>query len=240
MRNGKLFGKCLAIGVIILFFSMASISALGESKIPKPLNMDPGAPIPDVFGLQGENGWYIDDVAISFIYDPKIVDEVYYYLNGDWHLYTGTFFVTEDGEHSIDWYWIDVEEGHTHYELPIVFKIDQSKPTVKLNKEIQMNNKVKFIATCNDDLSGGERVEFYLDDELITTSSEKPHEYVYSPDGSGPHEVYSIGYNGAGLSEQSETLDTKERSRSLDFPILNNFFQRIYYIIYLIQQVILN
>ena len=139
----------------------------------------------------------------------------------------------------IEWYWID--KGDTrHNELPIVFKIDQSKPTINIDKQIGLNNKVTFTVTCNDDVSDVERVEFYLDDDLIATDTEKPYEYVWTPDESGAHDVYAVGYNFAGLSEVSETLDTKEKSRSLIFPFLNNFFQRIYYLVYLIQQIVLN
>ena len=239
MKTGNLFGKSLAIGVIILFFTMATISTMGTSKFPLPLNKDLGTPVPNVFGQSGENGWYINDVTISFSYDPEFVQEINYFLDGVWHEYTSTFFVEDDGIYFLEWYWIDTK-GTRHNELPIIFKIDQSKPTITLEKVVLISNKVKFTVTCNDDVSDVERVEFYLDDELITTSTEKPYEYTYTPDGSWVHDVFAIGYNFAGLSEVSETLDTKEKSRSLDLPFLNNFFQRIYYLIYLIQQIILN
>ena len=89
-------------------------------------------------------------------------------------------------------------------------------------------------------MSNVERVEFYLDDELIFTTSEEPYKYTWTPDGTGKHLVYAIGYNFAGLSEQSETLDTTPRSRSYNFQILNNFFQRIYHLISWIRQINLN
>ena len=158
---------------------MATISAMGASKFPLPLNRDPGEPVPDVFGQSGENGWYINDVAISFNYDPDFVDELYYYLNDDWHLYTSTFFVTEDGNYIIGWYWTD-RYGKTHDdEFPIMFKIDQTPPTITLSRETEGNNKVIFTATCNDDTSLVGRVEFYLDDDLITTDTETPYKYTY-------------------------------------------------------------
>ena len=240
MKTGNLFGKSLAISLIILFFTMATISAVGVSITSTPMNQSSAnPPIPHKEGIGGNNDWYISDVLISFSYDPKIVKEVGYQLDGVWREYYDAFYVEDDGNHQIQWYWID--KGDVRHEmLPVVFKIDKSKPTINIDKEVIAENKVKFTVTCNDDVSDVERVEFYLDDDLITTDTEKPYEYTYTTDESGPHDVFAVGYNYAGLSEQSETLDTKERSRSLIFPFLNNFFQRIYYLVYLIQQIILN
>jgi hypothetical protein len=212
------------------------MSATGVSIFSSPLNIGQ-EPIPNIFGIMGENFWYIGDVSISFRYDPKYVDEIYYNLNGDWHLYIDAFIVSDDGVYSIQWYWIDVE-GEYYEEPSIEFKIDQTPPTINLNKKIGGNNQITFTATCNDDISNVERVEFYLDDELIFTIDEEPYKYTWT--GSGVHEVYAIGYNFAGLSEQSETLDTTPRSRSYNFQILNNFFQRIYHLISWIRQINLN
>jgi hypothetical protein len=240
MKTGNLFGKSLAISLIILFFTMASISAVGVSINSIPMNQSSANP-PTVFkeGIMGENDWYISDVLISFSYDPKIVKEIGYELDGTWHEYVNPFFVEDDGIHYIPWYWID-EDDVRHDMFAVGFKIDQSKPTINIAKEVIAENKVKFTVTCNDDVSDVERVEFYLDDDLITTNTEKPYEYTYTTDQSGAHDVFAIGYNFAGLSEVSETLDTKEKSRSWNLPFLNNFFQRIYYLVYLIQQIVLN
>ena len=240
MKTDKSFRKILAISIIVSFFSMASISAVGVSITSTPMNQSSAnPPIPYKEGSMGDNDWYISDVLISFSYDPEKVQQILYFLGGTWHEYFNPFLVEDDGNHQILWYWMDFE-GRTHNELPVVFKIDQSKPTINIVKEVITEKSVKFTVTCNDDVSYVERVEFYLDDDLNTTDTGNPYEYTYITDGSGALDVYAIGYNFAGLSEVSETLDTKEKSRSLDLPFLNNFFQRIYYLIYLIQQIYLN
>jgi hypothetical protein len=240
MKTKKMFRKSITISIIILFFSMATISAVGISINSIPMNQSlSNAPIPHMEGSMGDNDWYISDVVISFSYDPKLVKEVGYNLDGTWREYINPFTVDDDGNYQILWYWID-EDDRRHNELPLVLKIDQSKPTINIAKEETSATTVKFTVTCNDDVSDVERIEFYLDDDLITTSNEIPATYIYTTDGSGVHDVYAIGYNFAGLSEVSDTLNTKEKSRSLNLPILNNLFQRLVHILFLIQQIILN
>ena len=129
MKTGNLFGKSLAISLIILFFTMASISAVGVSITSTPMNQSSAnPPIPHKEGIMGENDWYISDVLISFSYDPERVDQIHYFLDGIWHEYYNPFSVEDDDIHFIDWYWID-PDGKTHNELPVIFKIDKSKPT---------------------------------------------------------------------------------------------------------------
>ena len=239
MEISSLFRRFLAFSVFVLFFSMIFVSAVGVSVSPSPTN--PGstnAPIPHLEGIGGSNNWFISDVLISFSFDPEQVKEIGYNLDGSWHEYNNPFTVDDEGNIQILWYWIDKSDVQ-HNELPVVFKIDKSKPTISIDKQIGLNKKVTFTVTCNDDVSDVEYVEFYLDDDLVSTTTET-YEFVWTPDGSGAHDVYAIGYNYAGLSEISETLDTKEKSRSLDLSFFSSFFQQLFQIIYLIQQIILN
>ena len=97
MKTGNLFGKSLAISLIVLFFTMASISAVGVSITSTSMNQSSAnAPIPHKEGSMGENDWYISDVLISFSYDPELVKEVGYKLNGVWHEYFNPFTVEDD------------------------------------------------------------------------------------------------------------------------------------------------
>lgn len=218
MNNRKLIGKSLAIGVIILFFTMATVSAVEESNFSSPSNKGDD-PIPGLEGIMGENNWYISEVVVSFTYDPKIVKEIHYYTNG-WHEYNNPFSVGGDGNHIIDWYWID-EDGKSHDGSPIFFKIDMTSPTIQLTRKIQ-GNDVTFTANPNDATSGVAYVEFYFDDEYQQTDTSDPYEWTWT--GATQHYVYAIAYDNAGNSEKSETLSTP-RSIIHRFPILQYFFQ---------------
>jgi len=177
MDKSNALKKVLIVEIIVLFLAISFIPSaeavvikteknmLVEHTISEfylPLNTGP-EPIPFIEGIMGENDWYVSVVIVSFSYDPKIVDEINYYLNGNWHQYNDNpFTVTDDDIYLLDWYWID-EDGKRHDEPPIFFKIDQTPPSITLTKQSGLNDKVTFTANVNDPTSGVERVEFYLD-----------------------------------------------------------------------------
>jgi len=238
MKKSMLIKKTMAICITTLFFTIISTSAIGIKNQSSPLNTSLYTPpMPQVEGTLGDNSWYISDVYISFLFDPKLVQEIGYFINGGWHEYTGDpFLVSGEGEYLIPWYWID-EDGIRHDMFPIAFQIDKTPPTIQITKFIETNFSITFNTTCSDSISDIEFVEFYLDDELVLTVSDEPYTYLYK--GSGKHLVYAIAYNFAGLTEQSETLDTTPRSRSYNFPLFNMLLQRLSNIILLIQQIYL-
>ena len=235
MKNRKLLSKSLAVGVIILFFTMSVMASNESSDFTSTLNRGQ-SPIPVLFGTLGENGWYVSIVIITFNYDPKLVDEIQYYLHGSWHIYTGPVEVSGDGVYGIDWYWID-EEGRRHDESPIEFKIDRTPPSMEFTKKVG-SDKITFTAATSDGTSLVKRVEFYVDDDLEETDNGPPYEYIWT--GAGIHYVHAVSYNYAGLSIVSEKLDTTKRTRSCNFQFINNIIQRIYQIFFRIQQIYLN
>jgi hypothetical protein len=182
-------------------------------------------PFPQIEGQMGENGWYVGAVSISFTYDPKIVDEIKYFLDGSWRVYEGPFLVEDEGIYNIPWYWID-EDGKQHDGTPIYFNMDLSPPTISLKKDDWTQNSITFLATTEDTLSSVAYVEFYLDDELVRTDDEGPYEYVWNGE-EVHHEVYAISYNNAGLFEQSETLNTESLNLNQQQSIFNVIFQII-------------
>ena len=234
MKNRKLLNKGLAIVVFILFLTVSTISVAGISKVFQPLSMGLQEPVPYIEGVVGENSWYISEVIITFSYDPGRVQEIQYKLNGQWHEYTDSGInIDDDGVYNIPWFWVD-EVGEPHNGWPITFNLDMSPPTIQLNKNIE-TDQITFTASCSDDVSDVELVEFYLDDELIKTSIGEPYEYTWT--GVGKHIVHAVGYNFAGLSVESKKLDTTPRSRSHYLQLFDNLFQRIYQIIFWIQQI---
>lgn len=166
MDKSNALKKVLIVEIIVLFLAISFIPSTAASeartgdmpvehtlsKFSTPLDKSED-PIPVVFGEIGENGWYISAVTITFYYDPKFVDEIHYYLDGDWHLYTGPFNVADDGIYGIEWYWIDTDEK-IHDNMPLIrFGLDQTPPTIKLTKKSGLNDRVTFTATVNDPTS---------------------------------------------------------------------------------------
>jgi hypothetical protein len=198
----KIFSKFFIIGLLV--FLLINSSSLGFYQ-DKTSGSTLQRPVPSIFGKIGQNEWFITAVTIYFQYNPEEIKEIQYNLDNKWHVYTGYFNVTKDGMYSISWFWVDLK-NKTFYELPIIFKIDQTPPTMKLTKKSGGQNKVIFTAVATDAVSQVERVEFYLDDVLTQTDSEVPYQYTWT--GEDNHLVYAIGYNYAGLSEKSNNLST--------------------------------
>jgi len=203
MDKSNALKKVLIVELIILFLAISFIPSaeavviktgknmLVEHTISEfylPLNTGP-EPIPFIEGSMGENGWYISEVIITFSYDPERVQEIQYFLNGQWHEYTESgIHVDEDGIYDIDWKWFD-EFGKEHTGWPITFSLDKTPPTIQLTRKIQ-GNDVTFTADVNDPTSGVECA----------------YQWVWT--GTTSHSVYAIAYDYAGHSKKSETLST--------------------------------
>jgi hypothetical protein len=218
MSSYKQLLKLLIIGFLV-FFMVNTTQSLGYSQ-EKASSSDRQDPTPSVFGQYGKNDWFITAVTITFIYDPVKIDEIQYYLDESWHLYTAPFNVNDDGIYQIPWYWIDLD-NQTHHGGPIEFKIDRTGPTVQLAKKSLSKTQDLFTATASDPVSQIEYVEFYLDGEFISTDNSAPFEYTWT--GDEVQEVYAIAYNYAGFSEKSNTLTTP-RPFLVNHYIMQRFF----------------
>jgi len=241
--------RSIAAGIIVIFFVINIIPCVEAGNIVEKKNTfvekasldihrlsnfpETGQPVSYILsGTKGENDWYISCVTMTFTYNPSFVKEIYYYIN-NWQKYQDVpINICDDGGYNIPWYWIDQMEKQ-HNESPIYLKIDQTPPEIKLTKKTSINGEVTFTATVTDDASKVEYVEFYLDDELQETLTEAPYKWVWT--GEGAHPVYSIAYNGAGLSQKSDTISTP-RSLSYYPNLINIVFEKIYNIIFWIQQ----
>lgn len=220
MYKNSLLKKGSALAITILFIGLSAIPTAGNivtekntyaektsediHRISNILNIQ-APPNPQFSGTMGENNWYISCVTITFTDSPE-ADEIWYRINtGNYQKYNGPIEYCEDGPNYFHWYWIDIEGGE-HQGPTGFFRIDQTPPDIELTKRSGINDKVTFTADCEDDASEVERVEFYLDDDLQETFTEAP--YIWTWTGTEEHMVYAIGYNYAGLSEQSNTLST--------------------------------
>ena len=209
--------KILVLLITVLFVGISTLAIAENIKTGKnasfentktnfQMTSNKGAPIPFFSGTMGNNNWYISEVRIMFQYNPSDVAEIYYKMGGgNWIKYTGQFTISQDGSYYMPWYWVD-KNGTRWNEPALEFKIDQTPPTITLNKQTMTNDRVKFTATANDATSGLEKVEFYLDDEIQTTITAPPYEWIWQ--GTTNHIVKAIAYDYAGHMKESNELGT--------------------------------
>jgi len=145
----------------------------------------------------GNNDWIVNDVNLSIISDPEGIESVYYKLDdGEWTLYNDFLVVSKDGDHKFSWYIIDLD-GYSSTPDSIFFKIDQTPPdTVKIikprNGVYLFNHKILFrlfrcliigyidvIVDAFDNVSGVEKVQLFLDSQLIGTYRVPPYEWFW-------------------------------------------------------------
>ena len=178
--------KALVVGIIVLFIGVSGMSIAGSLSTEKPAIQESlpfGNSIRDNSGISlitikvaGEMGltdWYGSDVAFTITYESDDIAAVYYGVDGEWMLYTEPFVVSEDGEHVLEWYAVDFEGNQSEVDGPFIFNIDQTPPDIDLVYEYTGDPiqgwEFLFTATATDDISGMDRVEFYLNDELQDT-----------------------------------------------------------------------
>ena len=220
MVSHKTLGNFFVIGMLV--FLLLNTSSLGLTQ--DNLQSSRQEPIPSVFGVFGQNQWYISAVTISFEYDPQRVFEIQYKLDDVWNIYDDPFDVTNDGVYMIPWFWVD-EANNSNNGGPIEFKIDKTPPTIDISRKVTGKNKVIFTAEAVDTASGIIKVDFYLDDVLNITDDESPYEYTWT--GEETQVVYAITYNYAGFMAQSDNLTTVPRPRLRTHYLIDLFFTLI-------------
>ena len=128
--------------------------------------------------------------------DSSGVNTTFYRINGgDWEVYVKLFHIDDDGIYVIEFYSVD-NAGNTEEVKSADLKIDINGPFIDVVGERIGLKKWKFLATCFDYMSGMDRVEVYVDYELVFTDYEKPYEWVWN-DSEVP-EILFIAWDKAG------------------------------------------
>ena len=84
----------------------------------------------------------------------------------------------------------------------VEFKIDQTPPMIDITVEL-IDLDVIFTATCFDDISGVDRVEFYIEDELMFTDFESPFQWIPTQPDICPLKVITYDIAGNSNNETS-------------------------------------
>jgi hypothetical protein len=197
--------KYLLIVGIILLFVLSSVTPLAfgvniffDDTTPPvtTITFDPGNP-------NGNNGWYISDVNVTLnaTDDLSGVKAIYYKIPGDdWKNHSGdSIKILLDSDcliGVIEFYSVDNDgnvESINSYEI----YIDQEKPEVDLRYELVGAGpfdvwRFIFPATAEDDCSGLDRAEFYLNDTHQETiiGPGPDYKWYYNSTLQGPFDVY--------------------------------------------------
>jgi hypothetical protein len=187
---------------------------------------------PDPDGL---NGWYVSDLEVTLnAADPSIgcnkrgsgVDYIVYEVDGEQgiiHGNNGKFTINEDGEDIEVVYWAVDNVGNEetpHHTFTI--DMDQTPPDVNLTYTWRGKKppyEFIFKATAIDAISGMERVEFWVNDDLYETVYGTGPEYVWETiRPPGQIIIKAIAYDMAGLSSydsiENPTLNINSNSQS--------------------------
>ncbi|RLF51451.1 MAG: hypothetical protein DRN11_02730, partial [Thermoplasmata archaeon] len=182
--------------------------------------LDPSSPT-------GKNGWYTCNVNVTlYATDPEgdtIVFTKYRIDGGSWITYTGTFTISTNGEHLLEFYSQD-DKGSVESIKNVTIKIDKSKPSIYIQRPAQgylyiFNREIWPLASGNTVVIGWivvraiatdadsdiENVSFYVDGVLQSIDKFSPYEWLWRGD-IGWKNLYVEAYNKAGLKEQSDTI----------------------------------
>jgi hypothetical protein len=221
--------KTLALGIIVSFIGM-NTTYLVESHSIKD-NSGISLITLEVTGLTGGDNWYGSDNSFKFSYESDEIADIYYGIDGNWSLYTGTFNVNDGGEHILEWYAVDHEGYQSEVDGPFYFKVDKTKPEIELTYEVVGGNqligwKFKFTAIASDSMIGMDRVEFYLNSVLQETVKGFGPKYTWTFWYFPLPTVYffAIAFDKAGNSERAEIYEPSNKiilKSSISFTDLN-------------------
>jgi hypothetical protein len=200
----NLHRKGLVFGIVVLFIGMSGITLAGTLSIEKQIIQEssPSAYSAggtsgislitiEAVGETGLNNWF-NNIGFTFSYESEDIAEIKYKVGyGPWQTYNEPFYVFDDGEEIwLEWYAVDHWGNQSDIDGPFIFNLDQTDPTIDLTYEVISGNPwqgwvIELTATATDVMSGMDRVEFYLNDELQSTVS-----------GAGPTYQWSFTYFG--------------------------------------------
>jgi len=170
-----LLKKSLVYGIIVLFLGLGIMPIFGsltmEKRVSSPIQLgkngsrnDTTPPVTTATLDPPEpnvNGWYACDVWVTLnaTDNESGIKVTYYYKDNQWQIYTGPFNLFEDCPST--WFFSVDNAGNVETPRTLNLKNDQTDPIINLSVKIRLNNCI-FVATCNDERSGMDRVEFYI------------------------------------------------------------------------------
>jgi hypothetical protein len=205
----NLIKKGVAVSVILLFVSVSVIPSSGNNVIENYVSTDNQIYMPNsrndttppvtnhsFNGTLGENGYYISEVEITLnaTDDMSGVNATYYRMSGGWKTYTEPFMYAVVGYSTLGYYSVD-NAGNIEEQKSAVLRIDLYPPSISVGGG-RNGAHCGVFADTTDIGSGEDRVEFYIDDELMFIDYGIPFEWTY--ENPNTHTVMATVYDKAG------------------------------------------
>jgi hypothetical protein len=183
-------GNCTLIGEFEGYGYLNCFAILNNcSKLPPFTTISFNPSYPD-----GENDWYVSNVTVTLEADDDTgVNSTYYRINeGLWEIYESPFIISEEGNDVLIEYYSDDILGNVEDVKYACLDIDKTPPNITLDIEVKKIGWRKWLITvvvnCNDNTSGMDRVEFFLNEGLQSVVS-----------GSGPTYGWSVVIKPGGI-----------------------------------------
>jgi hypothetical protein len=161
-------GECTLIGTLgdIDYTTWAISYELNMEPPVTIASFDP--PYPD-----GCNGWYLSNVTVTLnaTDNTGVIDTFYRIDGGEWEIYDFPFNISEEGEHTIEYYSYDYV-GNIEDVKSSTIDIDKTLSELEVEWETYKegwNWFCKFTCYAVDTTSGMDRIEMYINDELHET-----------------------------------------------------------------------
>ncbi|MCD6468342.1 MAG: immune inhibitor A, partial [Thermoplasmata archaeon] len=203
---------------------------IDDVKIVGKIDNEPPITTYSISGTMGLDDWYVSPVTITLTAtdgDGSGVDHTYYRLDGGTQVtYSSPFTVSDSGLHTVE-YWSVDKVGNTESHHTESFKIDVDNPTIEITQPISglyfhgnriwpVFNRTLFNWTkpiiignitiktsADDDTSGVDRVEFYVDGVLKETDTVAPYEWTWDETAFFTHTISVKVYDKAGHSVEA-------------------------------------
>jgi len=145
------------------------------NSISFQIDQNPPATEHEFDGVIGDEGWFVGDVEVTLSASDAAsgVNYIMYKLNdGDWITYVESFVVTEDGDHTLYYYSVDLA-GNVEPTNEADFKIEHDiEPPVTTHEfdgitgdNNWFTNNVVVILTAEDDSAGVDYTMYKLEDD---------------------------------------------------------------------------
>ena len=170
MDKKPLIGVSICAVVLLVLGSLSNVGGIENVK-----SCDCGDPPcwPEFKGGMGDNNWYVTQVMVSF---NGTYNYVNYRINGGiWTEYINPFVLFYDGIYLLEW----VCDSNMSDIYSVEIKIDQSSPYATEPLKIRWVGfrKWQFTANVSDDMSGVNRVVFYI---ANFTDTEPPYQVTWT------------------------------------------------------------
>ena len=170
-------------------------------------------------GTAGENDWYISNVTVKFVVNEtgSGVNATFYKIdNGNWTKYTGSFVISEEGEHLLQFYSDDIA-GNVEETKNVTVKIDKTAPSISIETPQQRKfylfgrsimptfrktiiiGRITVVANASDNLNL-KIVKFYVDGDEKYNDTQSPYEWKWGKS-IGSKNLTVKAFDDAGLHE---------------------------------------